>query len=70
MELRRLLLAMLPCTCATPMQMIQATNMEAAQFLGESKNLGTLEGGRRVDLIVPGRNTRSIEQVYIGGNRL
>jgi imidazolonepropionase-like amidohydrolase len=61
----------------TPSQVIQAATRNAAEFLGESGNLGTLEVGRWADLIVMGRNpladirnTRSIEQVYIGGNRI
>ena len=61
----------------TPMQVIQAATRNSADFLGESKDLGTLETGRWADLIVLGhnplediRNTRSIEQVYIAGNRI
>jgi imidazolonepropionase-like amidohydrolase len=61
----------------TPMQVIQAASKNAAEFLGESKNLGTLEVGRWADLIVLERNpledirnTRSIEQVFIAGNRI
>ena len=59
------------------MQVIQAATRNSADFLGESKDLGTLETGRWADLIVLGhnplediRNTRSIEQVYIAGNRI
>jgi imidazolonepropionase-like amidohydrolase len=61
----------------TPMQVIQAATRNGAEFLGESKNLGTLEAGRWADLIVLGRNpldnirnTKSIEQVYIAGRRI
>jgi imidazolonepropionase-like amidohydrolase len=61
----------------TPSQVIQAATKNGAEFLGESKNLGTLEAGRWADLIVLGRNpveniknTRSIEQVYIAGRRI
>ena len=61
----------------TPMQVIQAATKNGAEFLGESKNLGTLETGRWADLIVLGRNpvesiwnTKSIEQVYIAGRRI
>ncbi|HET8547356.1 MAG TPA: amidohydrolase family protein [Bryobacteraceae bacterium] len=61
----------------TPMQVIQAATKNSAEFLGESKNLGTLENGRWADLIVLGRNpvesiknTRTIEQVYIAGRRI
>ena len=38
----------------TPLQVIQAASKNAAAFLGESKNLGTLE----------------VEQVFIAGNRI
>ena len=61
----------------TPMQVIQAATKNGAEFLGESKNLGTLEAGRWADLIVLNKNpledisnTRSIEQVFIAGNRI
>jgi imidazolonepropionase-like amidohydrolase len=59
------------------MQVIQAASKSSAEFLGESKNLGTLEVGHWADLIVLQRNplddiknTRSIEQVFIAGNRI
>lgn len=61
----------------TPMQVIHAATASAAEFLGESKNLGTLQAGRWADLLVLTRNpldditnTRSVEQVYIAGNRI
>ena len=61
----------------TPMQVIQAASKSSAEFLGESKNLGTLQVGHWADLIVLERNplddirnTRSIEQVFIAGNRI
>jgi imidazolonepropionase-like amidohydrolase len=61
----------------TPMQAIQAASRNSAEFLGQSKNLGTLEAGHWADLIVLTRdpladikNTRSIEQVLIAGNRI
>ena len=61
----------------TPMQVIRAASRNAAEFLGETRNLGTLETGHWADLIVLTRdpladirNTRSIEQVFIAGNRL
>lgn len=61
----------------TPMQAIQAASRNSAEFLGEAKNLGTLEAGHWADLIVLTRdplanikNTRSIEQVMIAGNRI
>jgi imidazolonepropionase-like amidohydrolase len=60
----------------TPMQAIVAATGSAARFLG-SKELGTLEPGRWADLIVLDRNplqdirnTRSIRNVYIAGNRV
>ena len=34
----------------TPMQVIQAATKNAAEFLGQSSNLGTLEVGRWADL--------------------
>jgi imidazolonepropionase-like amidohydrolase len=61
----------------TPMQVIQAATRNAAEFLGQSMNLGTLEAGRWADLVVLGRNplddienTRTVEQVYIAGSRI
>lgn len=61
----------------TPMQVIQAATKNNAEFLGQSDNLGTLQVGRWADLVVLDadpladiRNTRSIQQVYIGGNRI
>ncbi len=61
----------------TPMQVIVAASKSGAEFLGESKNLGTIEKGHWADLVVLGRNplddiknTRTIEQVYIAGNRI
>ncbi len=60
----------------TPMQVITSASKTAAEYLGESKNLGTLQAGKWADLIVLGRNplenirnTRSIETVLIAGNK-
>lgn len=60
----------------TPMQAIVSATGSAARFLG-AKELGTLEPGRWADLIVLDRNplqdirnTRSIRDVYIAGNRV
>jgi imidazolonepropionase-like amidohydrolase len=60
----------------TPAQVIRAATGSAAEFLG-AKDLGTLERGKWADLIVLGRdpladikNSRSIEAVYIAGNRV
>jgi imidazolonepropionase-like amidohydrolase len=61
----------------TPMQVIQAASKNSAEFLGQSKDLGTIEAGHWADLIVLGKNpveniknTRTIEQVFIAGNRV
>jgi imidazolonepropionase-like amidohydrolase len=60
----------------SPAQVIQAATASSAEFLGASKDLGTLEKGKWADLIVLGknplediRNTRSLETVWIAGNR-
>jgi imidazolonepropionase-like amidohydrolase len=60
----------------TPSQVIVAATKSGAEFL-RAKDLGTLEIGKWADLIVLGanpsaniRNTRSIEAVYIAGNRV
>lgn len=61
----------------TPAQAIIAATSSGAEFLGVAEDLGTLEEGKWADLIVLGtnpleeiRNTRSIEAVYIAGNRV
>jgi imidazolonepropionase-like amidohydrolase len=58
----------------TPMQVIQSASKNAAEFLGVTKDFGTLEKGKYADLIVLDRNplddirnTRSIHSVYVGG---
>ena len=60
----------------TPMQIIVAATRSGAEFLGR-KDLGTLERGKWADLLVLARdpladirNSRSIEAVYIAGNRV
>ena len=60
----------------TPAQVIQAATKSAAEFL-KAKDLGALEKSKWADMIVLGknplediRNTRSIEAVYIAGNRV
>jgi imidazolonepropionase-like amidohydrolase len=60
----------------TPMQVITAATGNAAGFL-RAKDLGTLEAGKWADLIVLEKNplddiknTRSINGVYIAGNRV
>jgi imidazolonepropionase-like amidohydrolase len=59
----------------TPMQVITAATRNAAEFL-KAKDLGTLETGKWADLIVLGKNpveniknTRTLETVYIAGNK-
>jgi imidazolonepropionase-like amidohydrolase len=61
----------------TPPQVIAAATKSAAEFLGSTKDLGSLEPGKWADFVVLRanpltdiRNTRSIEQVYIAGNPL
>jgi len=60
----------------TPMQAICAATRKAAQLLN-AKDLGTLERNKWADLIVLDRdplvdirNTRTIDAVYIAGNRI
>jgi imidazolonepropionase-like amidohydrolase len=60
----------------TPAQVITSASKNSAEFLG-AKDLGTLEAGHWGDLIVLTRNpladiknTRSIESVYIAGNKV
>jgi imidazolonepropionase-like amidohydrolase len=59
----------------TPARAITAATSSAAEFLGATKDLGSLEQGKWADFVVLKanpltdiRNTRSIEQVYIAGN--
>ena len=59
----------------TPMQVITAATKSSAEFLG-AKDLGTLEAGKWADFLVMGkspladiRNTRTLESVYIAGNK-
>jgi imidazolonepropionase-like amidohydrolase len=61
----------------TPMQVITSATRSSAEYLGASKDIGTLEAGRWADLIVLSanpltsiRNTRGIEAVYISGNKV
>jgi imidazolonepropionase-like amidohydrolase len=61
----------------TPQQIIQSWSKHAAQWLGQSKELGTVEPGHWADLLVLDanplsdiKNTRKIHQVYIAGKRI
>ncbi len=61
----------------TPAQVITAATKGSAEFLGQEKDLGTLEQGKWADLIVLGadplaniRNSRQIDAVYIAGNKV
>jgi imidazolonepropionase-like amidohydrolase len=60
----------------TPSQALQAATKNSAEFL-KAKDLGTLEKTKWADLIVLSKNplediknTRTIEAVYIAGNRV
>lgn len=61
----------------SPAQVITAATRRSAEFLGQQRDLGTLESGKWADLMVLAanpladiRNTRTIEAVYIAGNRV
>ncbi len=61
----------------TPAQVISAATKSSAEFLGQEKELGTLERGKWADLIVLGadplasiRNSRQIDSVYIAGSKV
>ncbi|MBI4910553.1 MAG: amidohydrolase family protein [Acidobacteria bacterium] len=61
----------------TPTQIITIFSKNSAEFLGASKDLGTLEAGHWADMVVLSRNpvsdiknARTIESVYIAGNRV
>jgi imidazolonepropionase-like amidohydrolase len=60
-----------------PMQVITDATRNAAEILGVTKDLGVLKQGKWADLLVLGknpldniRNTRTIESVYIAGNKV
>ncbi len=53
------------------------THRDAAEYLGVSRDFGTLEKGKYADLIVLEksplddiRNTRTIHSVYLGGEKV
>jgi imidazolonepropionase-like amidohydrolase len=59
----------------TPVQVLAAAAGSAAEFLGVSRDLGSLDKGKWADFVVLTanpladiRNTRTIEKVYIAGN--
>lgn len=61
----------------TPQQIITSWSKSAAMWLGAAKDLGTVEAGHWADVVVTAKNPaadiknmRTIEQVYIGGNRV
>ena len=61
----------------TPAQVITAATRSSAEFLGQEKDLGTLEQGKWADLLVLSadplaniRNSRQIDSVYIAGNKV
>ena len=61
----------------TPAQVITAATKSSAEFLGQQKDLGTLEQGKWADLIVLRadplaniKNSRQIDAVYIAGNKV
>lgn len=61
----------------TPIEVITDATKNTSEFLGVSKDLGTLEKAKWADLLVLGknpldniRNTRTIEAVYIAGNKV
>jgi imidazolonepropionase-like amidohydrolase len=72
LELERMVAAGL-----TPAQALVAATSGAARCLGLSANVGTLQAGRWADILVlrqdplaDVRNTRTLESVWIAGNRV
>lgn len=58
----------------TPIQALQAATRNAAEFFGEANEFGTVEAGKRADLVLIGgdpfvdiRNTQRIEAVVLDG---
>jgi imidazolonepropionase-like amidohydrolase len=61
----------------TPMQVIQCATQGSAELLGISKSVGTLEAGKKADLIVLSadpssdiHNTQQIESVWLDGQKI
>jgi imidazolonepropionase-like amidohydrolase len=61
----------------SPMEAIQCATRNAAEVLGDLKNRGTLEPGKRADFLILKanpladiRSTTSLVAVYHGGNRV
>ncbi len=70
-------LALLVSCRLTPMEALQSATRDAARFLGKESDAGTVEAGKRADLVLLSadpltdiRNTRKIAAVWIGGQRL
>lgn len=58
----------------TPLQALQAATVQPARFLGMADSLGTVQAGRRADLVLLGadpladiRNTRAVRAVVMNG---
>jgi imidazolonepropionase-like amidohydrolase len=58
----------------TPMEALEAATRRAAEMIGAEREFGTIERGKRADLLILGanpvvdiRNTRSVEMVIIDG---
>lgn len=67
-------LAMLVEAGLTPMEALKCATLNPARFLGMQDSLGTIEPGKRADLVLLGadpleniNNTRTIEAVILGG---
>ncbi|MFN7918990.1 MAG: amidohydrolase family protein [Bryobacteraceae bacterium] len=61
----------------TPMQVIESFSKNSAEFIGASKDLGTVESGHWADFVVLGKNpvediknTQTIESVWIAGSKV
>jgi imidazolonepropionase-like amidohydrolase len=70
-------LALLVSCRLTPLEALQSATRDAARFLGKESDTGTVEAGKRADLVLLSadpladiRNTRTISAVWIGGRRV